>query len=105
MRKVIFLDFDGVIQIGKHDNPWKGRKVEGINYNNCDEYGFFFDKNCVTYLKDLIDATQAKIVISSSWRYEGEERMFELWNDRSMPGELLGVIPFEGRKNPDNFDQ
>ncbi len=102
--KVIFLDFDGVLQIGKHDNPWKGRTVDKVEYTNCDEYGFYFDAGCVGRLKQLIAQTNAGVVISSAWRFEGERIMRELLEDRNMPGELYAIIPFEGHEMIDDFN-
>lgn len=45
--KVIFLDFDGVINIPPYQ---------------------IFDKDCLDNLRKIISATGAKIVVSSSWR-------------------------------------
>lgn len=60
--KVIFLDFDGVITIPPkwHLNPDK-----------------------IKYIKRIVEKTDAKIVVSSSWRH-GLERNFE-WALEDMP--------------------
>ena len=60
--KVIFLDFDGVITIPPkwHLNPDK-----------------------IKYIKRIVEETNAKIVVSSSWRH-GLERNFE-WALEDMP--------------------
>lgn len=54
-KKVIFLDIDGV-----------------LNYQSCkerfDKYYFVSDKK-IELLKQLVDKTDAKIVLSSTWRY------------------------------------
>lgn len=53
--KVIFLDFDGVLNSEKY--------VLG-----CKEYGIVIDPSRMVLLKQIIDATDAKIVLSTSWR-------------------------------------
>ena len=53
--KVIFLDIDGVLNSLAYD---RGRKE---NNRNIDETG-------LPLIKRIVDETQAKIVLSSSWR-------------------------------------
>lgn len=93
--KIIFLDFDGVLQIEKYDDPWMGTSPLLDGYSDRDVYGLLFDKGCVLRLAQLIEKTQAKIVISSSWRFEGKEAMFNLWNDRNMPGAIIDITAFD----------
>lgn len=61
--KVIFLDIDGVL----NSNDWyvKTRGVGGYN-------GGDIDPECIELINDLIDATGAKIIMSSSWRSDYE---------------------------------
>jgi len=59
--KVIFLDIDGVLTTA--NKKWT------------------FDENCVKHLVDIINETDAYIVISSSWRsYDLEETKLRLIN-------------------------
>lgn len=51
MEKYIFLDFDGVINT-QNDK---------------------FDKNAMANLRRLLEKTDAKVVISSTWRLQGME--------------------------------
>lgn len=53
--KIVFLDFDGVLNSEKY--------VRG-----CKEYGVIIDPARIILLKQLIDATDAKIVLSTAWR-------------------------------------
>jgi hypothetical protein len=78
--KVIFLDIDGVLNL------------EGIER---DEYGSTFHQEFVNNLKRIVDATDAKIVISSSWRSDGFEKMESMWIGRNLPGEVVGITPFD----------
>lgn len=53
--KVVFLDFDGVLNSEKY-------------VKTCGEYGVIIDPTRMVLLKKLIDATNAKIVLLTSWR-------------------------------------
>ena len=88
MNKIIFLDFDGVLNTEHYqdllqyqDKPWQ------------DEYGAFFDPKAVKQLKRIIDATDADIVIESSWKYLGLDAMKELWKVRNLPGTIIDITP------------
>lgn len=62
--KVIFLDIDGV-----------------LNFNGCrDKIGglYFVNDNRIKLLKEIIDATEAKIVLSSTWRIGWYDRDYGL---------------------------
>ena len=63
MKKIIFLDFDGVLNTEHYQNyltherkPWQ------------DKHGALFDPEAVRQLKRIVDVTKADIVIESSWR-------------------------------------
>mgnify|MGYP004488143657 FL=1 len=68
MKKYIFLDFDGVINT-QNDK---------------------FDKKAVANLRRLLVRTDAKVVISSTWRLQGMEYIQQLWQEYHMPGEVIG---------------
>lgn len=65
--KYIFLDFDGPLNTGRSD------------YMDPYRYGHHFDDVAVRNLRRIIDKTGAKIVVSSSWRHMGIERIKEIW--------------------------
>lgn len=80
-NRVIFLDFDGVLV--PDNGTWGWRK---------DYYGREFHPRCVNCLKEIIEATDAKIVITSSWRgYLSLWQLIRMWNARNMPGEIIGA--------------
>ena len=88
MKKIIFLDFDGVLNTEHNQNmhmyhgkPWK------------DKHGAFFDPDAVAELKRIVEETGADIVIESSWKYLGLEAMQQMWSDRDMPGNVIDVTP------------
>ena len=87
--KYIFLDFDGVLNTEKHQAYLRSKGLD-----TCDSYGPVFDPDAVKNLSDILSQVpEARIVIISSWKFEGEDRMFQLWKDRNLPGELLGITP------------
>lgn len=65
MRKIIFLDIDGVVN--SHD--WwhrRGKLDEGHSYDDFQKHEF--DPAAVARLKKLIEETDAEVVLSSVWR-------------------------------------
>ena len=86
MRKVIFLDIDGVLNTG-----WWYSQMDRNTPK--DKYGYAFDPNAVANLKKILDETRADIVISSSWKSFGLSELEEMWNFRGLPGKLIGITP------------
>ena len=78
--KVIFLDIDGVLNVFCESR---------------DKYGCNFHPHFVDNLKHIIDETDAKIVISSSWKADGLITLKKMWKDRNLPGEVIDIT--EGR--------
>ena len=105
MRKIIFLDFDGVLNTENYNLVLK-RKGKICQ----DEYGALFDPNAVKQLKSIIDATNADIVVESSWKYHGLDAMKELWEVRNLPGRVIDITPssvsdeYLSNVNLDNLD-
>lgn len=94
MKKIVFLDFDGVLNtehnqnmLVYHGKAWK------------DKHGAFFDPEAVAQLGRIIVETGADIVIESSWRYLGLEAMQQMWTDRKMPGHVVDVTPSSASDN------
>lgn len=54
--KIIFLDIDGVMVTSRH-------MLQSKKY-----FGHEFDPACVRSLQEILERTEAKIVVSSSWR-------------------------------------
>ena len=82
MKKYIFLDFDGVINT-QNDK---------------------FDKNAMANLRRLLEKTDAKVVISSTWRLQGMEYIQQLWQEHHMQGEVIGLTPSCNSTNFSNVD-
>lgn len=88
MRRIIFLDFDGVLNTEYYQGllQFQGKQWQ-------DQHGAFFDPRAVRQLKRVIDATGADIVVESSWKYLGLEAMQELWRVRNLPGRVIDITP------------
>ena len=86
MSKVIFLDIDGVLNTG-----WWYTQMDRNTPK--DKYGYAFDPRSVANLKKIVDETGADIVISSSWKSFGLSELEKMWQNRELPGKLIGVTP------------
>ncbi len=86
MKKVIFLDIDGVL-----NTKWWYTQMDRNSPR--DQYGYAFDPKAVANLKRIVEETGAGIVISSSWKSFGFSELEEMWTDRGLPGKLIGVTP------------
>lgn len=89
MDKFIFLDIDGVLNTANYQT-W--RQLWGKDIS--DLHGHLFAPSPVRNLRRLIKWTNAKIVLSSSWRMDGLETMRQMWNERNMPGEIYDITPY-----------
>ncbi len=86
MQRLIFLDIDGIL------NHEESNKAGRSKYDFTNEYQHF-DPVSKQLLNTLIDKTSADIVISSTWRLKGLERMQEIWGLESMSGAIVGITP------------
>ena len=82
----LFLDIDGVLNTGQYSNYL----VENGLYET-DADGYLFDPEAVKNLQYIIEETDAKIIITSTWRLDGD--MQALWNNRDLAGDVIGVTP------------
>lgn len=78
--KVLFLDIDGVLI----PNAWlRDARRESI-----------FAPAAVGLLNQILSATEAKIVVSSSWRIQhGIEGLRQLFTNEGVKGDLIGITP------------
>lgn len=67
MEKTIFLDFDGVL----NSNDWYVRRKDHYDMDAHEtQYPFYeFDPEAINRLNAIIELTNAKVVVSSSWRH------------------------------------
>lgn len=90
--KIIFLDIDGVL----NSNRFFTTVDNKLRIAQHDKYGDMFDPISATLLNKLISTTNAKVVVSSTWRHQGFEKMKQMWIDRKMTGEVIGTTPSFG---------
>lgn len=76
--KIIFLDIDGVLN---------------VYCQSRDKYGCTFHDNLVDNLRWIIESTNAKIVVSSTWRLSGKQSILDMWEYRNLPGEVIDITP------------
>ena len=86
MKKIIFLDIDGVL----NTRDWHCRMTKDTPR---DEFGWLFDPVAVANLARIIDETGADIVISSSWKFYGVPKLRKMWEIRKLPGTILDITP------------
>lgn len=79
--KFIFLDIDGVLNSGKYDNSRDESQCQ------------FLDRTRLVLLKQLVDNTDAKIVLSSTWRFYWSKNKNEM---RAQGEEMNQVFNSEG---------
>lgn len=80
MSKIIFLDFDGVLNSQLWYVRTKGsREIDDL------------DKEAIGFLNNLIEDTGAKVVVSSTWRLgRTVEELQEILNRNGFKGEVIG---------------
>jgi len=76
MNKIIFLDIDGVLNVIPRD---------------VDKYGQIFHEHFTNNLRLIINETGADIVISSTWKMSGLKVMINMWEERGLPGKVVGI--------------
>lgn len=69
MKKLIFLDIDGVLLPSAIKFQYRKNHKKGIS-NDTDEFGYPFHQPCVDALNYILDETGAYLIMSSKWRYD-----------------------------------
>ena len=85
--RVLFLDIDGVMCLHKEDTNWADEEVS--------------DADCCRRLREIVDATGCKLVLSSSWRLfpESIRSMFRQLKPFGITKEdFLGRTPLRGER-------
>lgn len=88
--KVIFLDIDGVLNHQKH-YEWLMTTNEPTPMQRVYPYSEFDPKSC-RLLNEIIKETGAQIVVSSSWRLDGEIRLNCLFKYFGLP-RIYSITP------------
>lgn len=88
MRKILFLDIDGVLNTDRQQWYCQMNSIAPV-----DKFGYAFDSKAVENLATILEETGAEIVISSSWKFLGLQTLQKMWKDRNMPGTILDITP------------
>lgn len=98
MDKVLFLDFDGVL----NSNDWYVRRQNIYDMDAVEnQYPYYeFDPDAVNRLNTIITLTGAKVVVSSSWRHGRTiKELQDILNFVGFIGEIIDVTPHFGGYN------
>ena len=100
MAGFIFLDFDGVLNTNQYQ-----AELAISGEQSSDMYGPLFDPHAVRQLRRLIERTEAKIIVTSSWRFiHSIGKIKELWKYSELPGEVHKVIQTENEFSDRGID-
>jgi hypothetical protein len=90
--KIVFLDFDGVINSSIFFN--KRKLDESLRMSSPEWWAEMIDPEPVALLNQILDQTGAKVVISSTWRFANTwEELQEILEVRGFTGEVIGATP------------
>lgn len=97
---IVFLDIDGVLnsQNKLMEVYYKtGKPHSGINYP--------FDEKCLENLKILIEETNSKIVITSTWRkYEEDmKKLINIFKEYNLDKRIIGYTPVLNTKREEEI--
>lgn len=88
-QPIIFLDFDGVLNTEQYQ-----AQLAVTGRPGKDVWGPLFSPTAVANLRKILEATDARIVISSSWRYvHGLGSLRIMWDVRALPGAIQDALP------------
>lgn len=87
-KKIIFLDFDGVMETVFQLPLEDAMKVQ------YDKYGPMFDEECINNLRLIISAANAEIVVASSWKLNLSLKDLQyMWQSIHLPGIVIDSTP------------
>lgn len=99
-NKIIFLDIDGVLNCEDAYRQGECNYREWEREDGRKDHHQSFCSWSKKLLNQLIAETDAKIVISSTWRRSGIDYMRKVWEIEGMKGEIIGITPnFRGDVN------
>lgn len=96
--KIIFLDMDGVMNGYPFLDSIPDRPLSGFHEKeNRTWWEEMINPKCVERLQTIVEATEAKVVLSTSWRMFWEpDEMQEMLEDKGFAGEIIGKTPRRG---------
>lgn len=88
--KIIFLDIDGVLN---HERFYKERFEKRYDEGAIAYPYSEIDPECVKILNQLIKDTDAKVVISSTWRHSGLNYCLDVLKFHGFEGDIIDITP------------
>ena len=87
---IIFLDIDGVLNSHR-----KLKEVYERTHKPHSGYNYPFDEICLSNLKVLVELTNSKLVITSSWRKDkkGIYKIIEALKEYELDQHIIGYTP------------
>ena len=87
---IIFLDIDGVLNSHR-----KLKEVYEQTHKPHSGYNYPFDEICLENLKTLVNLTNSKIVVTSSWRKDekGKQKIVETLKTYDLDQHIIGYTP------------
>ena len=87
---IIFLDIDGVLNSHR-----KLKEVYEKTHKPHSGYNYPFDEICLNNLKRLVELTNSKLVITSTWRKdkEGRDKIIEALKEYQLDQSIIGYTP------------
>ena len=87
---IIFLDIDGVLNSHR-----KLKEVYDRTHRPHSGYNYPFDEICLSNLKLLVETTDSKIVITSTWRKdnEGRDTLIKALKEYQLDHHIIGYTP------------
>lgn len=90
---IVFLDIDGVLHSFDYE-----KYLTSHNMDWFDKDGAIFSPDCINAFRELINITNVKIVVSSSWKdcricRDALSILRDIWKRRNLPGEIIDVTP------------
>lgn len=97
-RRVVFLDFDGVLNSMSWRREHRTGDVELMSFEELHaQLRAWLDPACVARVQRICDATGAVIVLSTSWRVCGLDVVRPILRDAGLTAPVIGKIGREDR--------
>lgn len=92
--KIIFLDMDGVLNSNRWLEDRRKELFDRMQKTGEHPWRHVIDRRAVSRLNQIIEATSAKVVISSAWRHHHSwKKMQEYLDYHGFVGEVIGQTP------------
>lgn len=85
MKPILFLDIDGVLN---------NRQYFMLKSSQGHPKGRHFDPESISILKEILEETGAEVVLSSTWRYMGLDKVQRILSEAGLGITFKGATPF-----------